>query len=362
VAEDLDLIGGQPGTRQHGFQSGLLPSQQALGLQDAFRCLHPQAREFTHTVTNNASSARIDRWLVNDSLLPNVSAASVTDLILSDHYGVAVTVSPANAPPPRPWALVNASCHHFPPCLQTLMTAQIQTFLHANPVTTTLSRAARWDQLKVHIQDAARGYCFTFHAQRAGQLRVLRVRASKARAAYVAAPGSQHALDELRRTAAALLQHRSRRAKVQSRASHLMSCKQLSSCLLGARSQIAQASQPAQPSDTSDSDAILASSPSSQQVSLSSSSTSRHGHLARQLALKTVKAMIHNDWTKCNDKIKQISGVCSNWLRGKDPSMTLAAFKSLWCHSGILASVTSPSGDVDGWLEPGCQPILVLCD
>ena len=127
-------------------------------------------------------------------------------------------------------------------------------------------------------------------------------------------------------------------------------------------SQIAQASQPTQPSDTSEPDAILASSPSSRQASLSSSSTSRHGHLARQLALKTVKAMIHNDWTKCNDKIKQISGVCSNWLRGKDPSMTLAAFKSLWCHSGILASVTSPSGDVDGWLEPGCQPILVLCD
>ena len=88
-------------------------------------------------------------------------------------------------------------------------------------------------------------------------------------------------------------------------------------------SQIAQASKPTQPSDTSEPDAILASSPSSQQASLSSSSTSRHGHLARQLALKTVEAMIHNDWTKCNDNIKQISGVCSSWLRGKDPSMTL---------------------------------------
>ena len=88
-------------------------------------------------------------------------------------------------------------------------------------------------------------------------------------------------------------------------------------------SQIAQASQPTQPSDTSEPNAILASSPSSQQASLSSSSASRHGHLARQLALKTVKAMIHHDWTKCNDNIKQISGVCSSWLRGKDPSMTL---------------------------------------
>ena len=101
-------------------------------------------------------------------------------------------------------------------------------------------------------------------------------------------------------------------------------------------SQIAQASQPTQPSDTSEPDAILASSPSSQQASLSSSSTSRHGHLARQLALKTVKAMIHNDLTKCNDNIKQISGVCSSWLRGKDPSMTLAAFQSLRCHNGTF--------------------------
>ncbi len=84
------------------------------------------------------------------------------------------------------------------------MTAQIQTFLQANPVTTTLSRAARWDKLKVDIQDVARSYCSTFLAQRTGQLRVLRARASQARAAYVAAPGCHHALDAFRRTAADL--------------------------------------------------------------------------------------------------------------------------------------------------------------
>ena len=100
-------------------------------------------------------------------------------------------------------------------------------------------------------------------------------------------------------------------------------------------------------SDASEPDANLASSPSSQQASSSSSSTSHHGHLARQLALKTVKAMIRNDWTKCNDDIKQISGVCSSWLRGKDPSMTLAAFQSLWYLSrrrqGTLRTVWSCS-------------------
>jgi len=73
--------------------------------------------------------------------------------------------------------------------------------------------------------------------------------------------------------------------------------------------------------------------------------------MARQLALKTIKAMIRNDWTKCNDDIKQISGVCSSYLRGKDPNMTLAAFQSLWCHNNTLASVTSPSGDVEDRLE-----------
>ncbi len=82
------------------------------------------------------------------------------------------------------------------------MTAQSQTFLQANPVTTTLSRAARWAKLNVDIQDVTGNYCSTFHAQRTGKLSVLRVRGSQARPAYVADPGSHHALDALRRTAA----------------------------------------------------------------------------------------------------------------------------------------------------------------
>ena len=47
-----------------------------------------------------------------------------------------------------------------------------------------------------------------------------------------------------------------------------------------AASQVAQASRPTQRSDASEPVAILASSPSSQQASLSSSSTSHHGPLA----------------------------------------------------------------------------------
>ena len=53
-----------------------------------------------------------------------------------------------------------------------------------------------------------------------------------------------------------------------------------------AASQIAQASRSTQPSDASGPYAIKTSSLSSQEALVSSSSTSQHGHLARQLALK----------------------------------------------------------------------------
>ncbi len=157
VAEDLDLVGNQPGTRQHGFQSGLLVFQQALSFQDAFRCLHPQVRDFTHTATNIASQPELTHGLLATACFQ----LSVTDLFLSDHYGVAITVSPAHAPPrgPRLWSMPPAIISH--PAFKTLMTAQIQTF-QANPVTTTLGRAARWNKLKVDIQDVARNYCPTF--------------------------------------------------------------------------------------------------------------------------------------------------------------------------------------------------------
>ena len=215
VASDQDLIGGQPGTRQAGFQHGLLPLQQALGLQDAFRQLHPQAREVTHTATSGSSSASIDRWLVTDSLLPDISAATVSDLRPSDHYGVSLSISPAAAPPRGPgvWAMPPSVVTH--PAFKTLMTAQIQAFMLACPLSAAVSRAVRWDQLKAYIQDVARNYCSTFHAGRTRQLRALKVQANLARAAYLADPTSLPALDQLRHTAADLQQHRQQQAATE---------------------------------------------------------------------------------------------------------------------------------------------------
>ncbi|KAL3157058.1 hypothetical protein ABBQ38_001309 [Trebouxia sp. C0009 RCD-2024] len=88
---------------------------------------------------------------------------------------------------------------------KTIMAAQVQAFMLACPVSQTASRAVSWDQLKVHIQDVARNYCSTFHADRTRHFRALRMRASQARAAYLADPTSQPALDQLRHTAAHLI-------------------------------------------------------------------------------------------------------------------------------------------------------------
>ena len=65
------------------------------------------------------------------------------------------------------------------------------------------------------------------------------------------------------------------------------------------------------------------------------------------MALKTVISMIHHGCVKCNDDVRQISGVCSSWLRGKDPSMTLDCFTSMWCHRGALTSFRTVRAEME---------------
>ena len=144
------------------------PFQQALGLQNASRRLHPQARKFTCTATNSSSSELIGG-------LSTTSYSQMSAQLSHGHHAVRPLWGALSVAPPRDpglWSMPPAIISH--PAFKALMTSQIQAFPHAKPVTTAPSRAARWDDLKVHNQDAARGYCFTFHAWRTGQ-RVLRV-------------------------------------------------------------------------------------------------------------------------------------------------------------------------------------------
>ena len=102
------------------------------------------------------------------------------------------------------------------------------------------------------------------------------------------------------------------------------------------------------------------SSQSSSPPSSSSLSSSHHQQLASRLALKTISSMIHHDLAKCNDDIRQVAGVCSTWLRGRDPSMTVSTFEGLWCHGGVMASVHIVDGHLDLCLHlsPSCPVLL----
>ena len=196
IAGDQDCLGGRPGSRQKGFAGGLLPLQQGLGLVDAYRHLHPTGQDVTHIATSGQSSARIDRWLVSDSLLPEVSKASViTDPKPSDHFGVVLSITPASAPPRGPgvWSMPTFIVSN--PSFVTLMTASLHTFLQQHPIQPELSHGSRWELLKALIKDVAQSFCFAFHAQRNGQLRALQFQAETAKRQYLADHSNPHALE-----------------------------------------------------------------------------------------------------------------------------------------------------------------------
>ena len=53
-----------------------------------------------------------------------------------------------------------------------------------------------------------------------------------------------------------------------------------------------------------------------------------------------VRAVIRHDWLRVTSDVRQLSGAgCIHWFKGRDPSLTVAAFEKRWCHGGVLASV-----------------------
>ena len=77
--------------------------------------------------------------------------------------------------------------------------------------------------------------------------------------------------------------------------------------------------------------------------------------LASRLALKTVTAMVRQDWAKYNDDLKLVAGLCSSWLWGRVLSMTSEDLQSLWCDGGILASIRTVQSGTGVKLELYCD-------
>jgi hypothetical protein len=47
------------------------------------------------------------------------------------------------------------------------------------------------------------------------------------------------------------------------------------------------------------------------------------------------RAMIRRDWLLVDNDIRQHTDVLSDWLRGRQPCLSRAAFVSRWCHAGV---------------------------
>ena len=78
-------------------------------------------------------------------------------------------------------------------------------------------------------------------------------------------------------------------------------------------------------------------------------------HLCNECPSLPKKKKKKKDWAKCNNDVRQVVGLCSSWLRGRDPSMTLESFQNLWCHNGVLASIRTVQSGTGEKLELICD-------
>jgi len=195
VAGPEDVVGPYVGhSRFEGHSEGLAHVESAHDLVDAWRSLHPGRAGFTHTGTAGTSSARLDRWLFSRDLLQGLVSAQVVLGLPGDHLGVAASVCLPGGVlrGPGVWSLpvVLLDDEDF----LSLITSRVRSFWVSHPLGPVLTRADRWDLLKVYVRDLSEQYMFERNGRRRRQEASLRKVAEAALAAYVARPTDQAAL------------------------------------------------------------------------------------------------------------------------------------------------------------------------
>lgn len=81
---------------------------------------------------------------------------------------------------------------------------------------------------------------------------------------------------------------------------------------------------------------------------------------AAQIAARVVAAarsMMRRDWLMVVTDIRQESDVLSDWLRGRQPSLSLAEFGSRWCHGGVLCRPAAEDAAVPDILWSAAHPV-----
>lgn len=56
-----------------------------------------------------------------------------------------------------------------------------------------------------------------------------------------------------------------------------------------------------------------------------------------------IRSLIQQDWLRIQGDIRQLSGVCPSWFRGRDPALPEERFQQWWCTEGVLASLAGPA-------------------
>lgn len=51
-----------------------------------------------------------------------------------------------------------------------------------------------------------------------------------------------------------------------------------------------------------------------------------------------IRSLILQDWLRVEGDIRQLSGVCPSWFRGRDPALPEERFQQWWCTERVLAS------------------------
>lgn len=199
VADASDVVGGDAARvarRQLGYAGGLQTVEAERSLRDAWRALRPlTVGGFTHT-SSAGTAARLDRWLVSDSLVDGLRAAStgVEVGLPGDHLGVSLGVVVPNPTlvGKGPWRLAPHWLEDE--TFKARINSAVPAFLAANPPTAALSRGARWDALKQLIRSVSTQYVLGVAQARRRRKRHLEEEARRAMAAFSAAPANTAAL------------------------------------------------------------------------------------------------------------------------------------------------------------------------
>lgn len=194
IAGQEDMTAGQPGQRTQGYWTGLRLVETEHQLYDVWRDLNPSRRAFTHIGTSCQSAARLDRWLVSETLRARVSREprAIGQVVgyPGDHLGVSLSLTaPAST-------LYGAAAWRLP--LHLLddqafcdrITAAIPEYLAAHPLGEGVTQGSRWVELKRQVKDMAMQRSWAVAAERRASQRALESDSRTALAAYTRRPAA----------------------------------------------------------------------------------------------------------------------------------------------------------------------------